>query len=93
MNSGTFIKTIALVVGLLFCLSASARETAPPVTADGLRDVLVKAMDFQFDRSNITPFMMDRTRNERAARQILTNWARVLVNGLKEARVSTSGQQ
>jgi len=56
-------------------------------------DVLVKAMDFQFDRSNITPFMMDRTRNERAARQILTNWAEVLVKGLKEARVSTSGRQ
>jgi len=53
-------------------------------------DVLAKAMDFQFDRSNITPFMMDRTRNERAARQILTNWAQVLVNGLIEARVSTS---
>jgi len=55
-------------------------------------DVLVKAMDFQFDRSNITPFMMDRTRNERAARQILTNWSRVLVNGLIEARVNTSGR-
>ena len=53
-------------------------------------DVLVKAMDFQFDRSNITPFMMDRTRNERAARQLLTSWAQVLVNGLKETGVSTS---
>ena len=53
-------------------------------------DVLVKAMDFQFDRSNITPFMMDRTRNERAAHQLLTNWAQVLVNGLKETGVSTS---
>jgi len=53
-------------------------------------DVLVKAMDFQFDRSNITPFMMDRTRNERAARQLLTNWAQVLVNGLKETGVNTS---
>ena len=55
-------------------------------------DVLVKAMDFQFDRSNITPFMMDRTRNERAARQLLTNWAQVLVNGLKETGVSTSAR-
>jgi len=53
-------------------------------------DVLIKAMDFQFDRSNITPFMMDRTRNERAARKLLTNWAQVLVNGLKETGVSTS---
>ncbi len=56
-------------------------------------DILVKAMDFQFDRSNVTPFMMDRTRNERAARRILTNWAEVLVSGLKEARVHTSGRQ
>ena len=55
-------------------------------------DMLVKAMDFQFDRSNITPFMMDRTRNERAARQILTNWAQVLVKGLTEAKVSTSNR-
>ena len=55
-------------------------------------DVLVKAMDFQFDRSNITPFMMDRTRNERAARRILTNWAQVLVNGLVETGVSVSGR-
>ena len=56
-------------------------------------DILVKAMDFQFDRSNVTPFMMDRTRNERAARRILTNWAQVLVSGLKEAQVHTSGRQ
>jgi len=55
-------------------------------------DLLVKALDFQFDRSNITPFMMDRTRNERAARRILSNWAEVLVNGLREAQVSTSGR-
>jgi hypothetical protein len=56
-------------------------------------DILVKAMDFQFDRTNITPTMMDRTRNERAARRILTNWAQVLVKGLEEARVLTSGRQ
>ena len=55
-------------------------------------DMLAKAMDFQFDRSNITPFMMDRTRNERAARQILTNWAQVLVKGLTEAKVSASNR-
>ncbi len=55
-------------------------------------DVLAKAMDFQFDRSNITTFMLDRTRNERAARQLLTNWAQVLVNGLQETGVSTSAR-
>lgn len=53
-------------------------------------DLLAKAMDFQFDRSNITPFMMDRTRNERAARNILGNWAQVLVTGLAAAGVGTS---
>jgi len=36
--------------------------------------------------------LMDRTRNERAARQLLTNWAQVLVNGLKETGVSTSAR-
>jgi len=53
-------------------------------------DVLAKAMDFQFDRSNITTFMMDSTRNERAARRILSGWAEVLVNGLEEAGVNTT---
>jgi hypothetical protein len=55
-------------------------------------DVLAKAMDFQFDRSNITTFMMDSTRNERAARRILSGWAEVLVNGLEEAGVSATGR-
>jgi hypothetical protein len=53
-------------------------------------DLLAKALDFQFDRSNITPFMMDRTRNTRAANQILTNWAQVLVKGLEETGVKSS---
>jgi hypothetical protein len=55
-------------------------------------DLLAKAMDFQFDRSNITPFMMDRTRNSNAANRILADWARVLVEGLKETGVKTSAQ-
>jgi hypothetical protein len=55
-------------------------------------DVLAKALDFQFDRSNITPHMMDRTRNDRAARQLLTNWAQVLVKGLSETQVATSNR-
>jgi hypothetical protein len=41
---------------------------------------------------NIIPFMLDRTRNEIAARQLLTNWAQVLVNGLKDTGVSTSSR-
>ena len=55
-------------------------------------DLLAKAMDFQFDRSNITPFMMDRTRNEGAANRILSDWASVLVEGLKETGVKTTSQ-
>ena len=74
-------------------VSALFREIFTRELRDSITgDVLVKAMDFQFDRSNITPFMMDRTRNERAARQFLTNWAQVLVNGLKETGVSTSAR-
>jgi hypothetical protein len=56
-------------------------------------DILVKALDHQFDRSNVTIFMQDSTRNERAARQILANWAQTLVKGLSEAKVITSGRQ
>jgi hypothetical protein len=56
-------------------------------------DILIKALDFQFDRSNVTPHMLDRTRNERAARRILSNWAQTLVNGLDEAKGVTSGRQ
>jgi len=55
-------------------------------------DLLAKAMDFQFDRSNITPFMMDRTRNGNAANRILTNWAQVLVKGLQETGVKALSQ-
>lgn len=55
-------------------------------------DLLAKALDFQFDRSNITTFMMDRTRNANAANRILTNWAQVLVKGLLETGVKTSSQ-
>lgn len=54
-------------------------------------DLLAKALDFQFDRSNITTFMMDRSRNTKAAKRILTNWAQVLVQGLQETGVKTSG--
>lgn len=56
-------------------------------------DLLAKALDFQFDRSNITPFMMDRTRNTRAANQLLTNWAQVLVKGLQETGVEPAAGQ
>lgn len=56
-------------------------------------DLLAKALDFQFDRSNITPFMMDRTRNANAANRILTQWAQVLVKGLQESGVKSTSQR
>lgn len=56
-------------------------------------DTLAKALDFQFDRRNVTALMQDRTRNEMAARRILTDWAQTLVKGLQEAMAVTPGQQ
>jgi hypothetical protein len=56
-------------------------------------DILAKALDHQVDRSNVTTFMMDRTRNEKAARRILDGWAETLVNGLNETMRVTSGRQ
>jgi hypothetical protein len=56
-------------------------------------DILAKALDFQVDRSRVTTFMRDRTRNEIAARQILTEWAQILVNGLNEAKTVHSGSR
>jgi hypothetical protein len=56
-------------------------------------DLLAKALDFQVDRSNITTFMMDRTRNANAANRILTHWAQVLVKGLQETGVKSTSQQ
>ena len=47
-------------------------------------DILAKALDHQVDRSNVTTFMLDSTRNENAARRILEGWAEILVNGLDE---------
>ena len=56
-------------------------------------DVLAKALDRQTDRSNVTTFVRDRTRNENAARRILDGWAEILVNGLDETMKATSGRQ
>jgi hypothetical protein len=56
-------------------------------------DILAKALDHQTDRSNVTTFVRDRTRNENAARRILDGWAEILVNGLDETMKVTSGRQ
>jgi hypothetical protein len=56
-------------------------------------DVLVKALDHQEDRSNVTTFMTDGNRNEKAARRILEGWADILVDGLNEIMQATSGSQ
>jgi hypothetical protein len=56
-------------------------------------DILAKALDHQTDRSNVTTFVTDRTRNENAARRILDGWADILVKGLEETMRVTSGRQ
>ena len=56
-------------------------------------DILAKALDQQTDRSNVTTFVRDKTRNENAARRILDGWAEILVNGLDETMKVTSGRQ
>jgi len=56
-------------------------------------DILAKALDHQVDRSNITTFVSDKTRNEKAARRILDGWAEILVNGLNETMQVASGRQ
>jgi hypothetical protein len=56
-------------------------------------DILAKALDRQTDRSNVTTFVRDKTRNENAARRILDVWAEILVNGLDETMKVTSGRQ
>ncbi len=56
-------------------------------------DILAKALDRQTDRSNVTTFVRDKTRNENAARRILDGWAEILVNGLDETMKVTSGRQ
>ena len=55
-------------------------------------DILAKGLDHQTDRSNVTTFVTDRTRNENAARRILDGWAEILVNGLDETMRVTSGR-
>ena len=56
-------------------------------------DILAKAADHQADRSNVTTYMTDGNRNEKAARRILEGWADILVNGLNETMQVTSGRQ
>jgi hypothetical protein len=56
-------------------------------------DIMAKALDRQTDRSNVTTFVTDKTRNENAARRILDGWAEILVNGLDETMKVTSGRQ
>jgi len=55
-------------------------------------DILAKALDHQADRSNVTTFVTDKTRNEKAARRILDGWAEILVNGLDETMQVASGR-
>ena len=56
-------------------------------------DVLVKALDYQYDRSEVQAYLQDKTRNEMAARKMLGNWAEILVSGLDEARSVASDRE
>lgn len=53
-------------------------------------DMLVKALDFQFDSSHPRVMFRDSVRNERAARAILQVWAEIMRKGLDEARATVS---
>ena len=50
-------------------------------------DMLVKAIDFKFDRSRTRVEAANNVRNERAAREMLGHWAELLRKGLDEARM------
>jgi hypothetical protein len=47
-------------------------------------DILVKALDYQIDISDISAYMRDKPRNVAAARKILDGWVAIMVNGLQE---------
>ncbi len=47
---------------------------------------LVKAMDYQYDRTPVQSHLRNETRNEQAARKILGHWASLLRHALDEAK-------
>lgn len=52
-------------------------------------DILVKALDHQYDRSRVQINLRNRDRNEKAARAIIRDWAEQLRAGLDEAHTRT----
>jgi len=55
-------------------------------------DMLVKILDHQVDRSRARIQLRNSIRNEAAAREMLTEWAVILRNGLDEARLAVRGK-
>lgn len=55
-------------------------------------DIMVKAMDHQFDRTRARINVRNRDRNEAAARQIVRQWAVILREGLDEAHLRAGKQ-
>ena len=55
-------------------------------------DILVKAMDNQFDRTRTRVNVRNRDRNEQAARAAVRHWAEILRQGLDEAHLRASKQ-
>ena len=53
-------------------------------------DMLVKAYDNKWDRSRVQVYSPNKTRNERAAKEMLAEWAELLRLALDEARTVVS---
>ena len=54
-------------------------------------DKLVRAIDYKYDRSYPNPRMSNEKRNEKAARELLGEWAELLRLALDEARTVVNG--
>lgn len=55
-------------------------------------DMLVKSLDTKYDRNRVPSKLRNKTRNEAAAKTMLSEWAELLRLGLDEARAVVSGQ-
>jgi hypothetical protein len=71
-------------------LPSAGRMTLYLELADGVTNtVLVKVLDYQYDRTRVQPYK-NSERNEQAARQIIGYWAELLRKALDEAHSKAS---
>ena len=74
-------------------LPSAGRMTLYLELADGVSNqVIVKALDYQYDRTRVQPYK-NADRNEAAARQILSHWAGLLREALDEAHSKASASK